>query len=375
MMHSLNFRKQYPTMTQKNLIFALCATLSLAACSQKEDATTTSVPSSASAVALAACDTPKLKDQIQQVLQQSITAQAQQIVNADERQFIDPDKLNYAATQLQLSISNIQPERMPNTCQAQISISIPPELNEQIQRNMPFISQSIFAVPNQQQLANNQRVQVYNNQFSFTLHYSTANDQFTALNDTLPAAMNLLTNTLLPVSIKDTLVIDGKTMTRDEALQYFSHSNHSDKHPIASAPRPPKDLASFHDESDNNEPQDILSPPQPSSDSQDIQPEKLSPPEATPSNRVSENDLNSARQANAQADQSIKSAWHKIPSDIQKDLINEQRAWEQKKQKSCRNAATKGNTAIDSQYRQLQCDTRMTRERIQYLNGYSIDAD
>ena len=53
--------------------------------------------------------------------------------------------------------------------------------------------------------------------------------------------------------------------------------------------------------------------------------------------------------------------------------MDEQRGWETKKQQSCRAAAARGADKADSQYLQLQCDTRMTRERVQYLKGYSIN--
>ena len=53
--------------------------------------------------------------------------------------------------------------------------------------------------------------------------------------------------------------------------------------------------------------------------------------------------------------------------------MEEQRAWESKKQKSCHNAAAKGENESASRYLQIQCDTRLTREREEYLKGYSID--
>ncbi|MDK4591722.1 lysozyme inhibitor LprI family protein, partial [Kingella kingae] len=62
-----------------------------------------------------------------------------------------------------------------------------------------------------------------------------------------------------------------------------------------------------------------------------------------------------------------------ISPDIKQTLVAEQRDWESKKNVSCRNAAAKGGNAAESQYLQMQCDTRLTRERVQYLNGYSIE--
>ena len=102
------------------------------------------------------------------------------------------------------------------------------------------------------------------------------------------------------------------------------------------------------------------------------QPEKLTPPVEKP-NSVNSKELDAAREANGKADQAIKSAWRKIDPQVQQDLVDEQREWESKKRANCRNAAAKGKSATESQYLQLQCDTRMTRERVQYLKGYSIE--
>ena len=92
-----------------------------------------------------------------------------------------------------------------------------------------------------------------------------------------------------------------------------------------------------------------------------------------PQNRISDSELDEARRANREADQKIKSAWRNIDPEIQRDLMDEQRGWENKKRQSCRAAAAKGADKAGSQYLQLQCDTRMTRERVQYLKGYSIN--
>ena len=102
------------------------------------------------------------------------------------------------------------------------------------------------------------------------------------------------------------------------------------------------------------------------------QPETLTPPVEKP-NSVNSKELDAAREANGKADQAIKSAWRKIDPQVQQDLVDEQREWESKKRANCRNAAAKGKSASESQYLQLQCDTRMTRERVQYLKGYSIE--
>ena len=83
--------------------------------------------------------------------------------------------------------------------------------------------------------------------------------------------------------------------------------------------------------------------------------------------------MNDAIDAHNQANDSIRSAWRNIDPTIQQDLVDEQRDWERRKATSCGNAAAKGNSAVESQYLRMQCDTRLTRERVQYLKGFSIE--
>ncbi|WP_369011394.1 lysozyme inhibitor LprI family protein, partial [Escherichia ruysiae] len=53
--------------------------------------------------------------------------------------------------------------------------------------------------------------------------------------------------------------------------------------------------------------------------------------------------------------------------------LTEQRAWIQNKIQNCQQAAAQADSPAHAEYLKLQCDTRMTRERTQYLRGYSID--
>ena len=99
-------------------------------------------------------------------------------------------------------------------------------------------------------------------------------------------------------------------------------------------------------------------------------PEILKPEPAL--NVISDSELDNARQANRTANYNIKYAWQKIPPDIQQALTDDQRALESNKRQSCRSVATKGKSSNERQYLQTQCDTRMTKERVEYLNGYSI---
>ncbi|HEZ6008227.1 TPA: DUF1311 domain-containing protein, partial [Neisseria meningitidis] len=88
---------------------------------------------------------------------------------------------------------------------------------------------------------------------------------------------------------------------------------------------------------------------------------------------VSRGEVEEARVQNQRAESEITKLWGGLDTDVQKELVGEQRKWAQEKISNCRQAAAQADRQEYAEYLKLQCDTRMTRERIQYLRGYSID--
>ena len=62
-----------------------------------------------------------------------------------------------------------------------------------------------------------------------------------------------------------------------------------------------------------------------------------------------------------------------MDSDVKQQILGEQRAWIQSKKLNCQQAAASADNTAQAEYLRLQCETRMTRERTQYLRGYSIN--
>jgi len=259
-----------------------------------------------------------------------------------------------------------------------LSIAIPENLIKQAQTNAPLLqSEAPQDIISRHLTGGNGTFS--NHTLSFPLNYAVKNNQFTPTDNNLSGAANLLADALAAYGVKDTLNVNGKNVSRAEALKLLKQKDQPKAEeasipapqavpPIDNIPEPPK-------------PEDLRKAvPAPKTDALDNsasapakpQPEKLTPP-VEKQNNVSDKELNAAREANGKADQSIKSAWRKIDPQVQQDLVDEQREWESKKRANCRNAAAKGKSATESQYLQLQCDTRMTRERVQYLKGYSIE--
>ncbi len=365
-------------MTKTAFAAALCAALALSACSKEESP---AAASEASAPA-AACDTPALAGQVQTVIQQTIAANARRNATADESGFIDADKLIAFGAQLKITADNTKAGQMPATCQAQIHINIPETAAKQAQQYAPLLQndapKDIIA-----RRVNGGSAQYQDNTLSFPLNYTLQNGRFAPTDNNLNGAANLLSEAFAAYGVKDTLVIGGKALSRDQALRLLKQKGKLEIEE-ASAPAPqevppigdtvpnPPDPDTLKKAIPAPEPRQPADSDTPADTRSEGQPEKLTPP-VPPQNRISDSELDEARRANREADQKIKSAWRNIDPEIQRDLMDEQRGWENKKQQSCRAAAAKGADKADSQYLQLQCDTRMTRERVQYLKGYSIN--
>ncbi len=362
---------------KQTAIAALCAALALSACSKNE--TPPTAASAASTVASnTSCEMPALNSQVKQILQDTIGSNAKRIAQANANDYIDADKLIALAAQLNVTVSDAQAGQMPDTCQAQVAIAIPENIIKQAQTNAPLLqSEAPLDIINQRLMGSNSTFS--NNSINFPLNYSAKNNQFALTDNNLTGAANMIADALAAYGVKDTLNVNGKNVSRAEALKLLKQKDQP-KAEEASIPAPqtvpPIDIP------EPPKPEDLhKAVPAPKTEALDNesasipakqQPEKLTPPAEKPST-LSNKELDAAREANSKADQSIKSAWRKIEPQVQQSLIEEQREWETKKRTNCRNAAAKGKSAGESQYLQLQCDTRMTRERVQYLKGYSIE--
>ena len=361
---------------KQTALAAFCAALVLTACSQSDPAQpAASAASAASAVANSSCEMPALASQVKQIVQDTIGNNAKRLANAND--YIDADKLIALAAQLNVTASNAQAGQMPETCQAQVAIAIPENLIKQAQTNAPLLqSEAPQDIISRHLTGGNGTFS--NHTLSFPLNYAVKNNQFAPTDNNLTGAANLLADALAAYGVKDTLNINGKNVSRAEALKLLKQKDQP-KAEEASIPAP-QTVPPIDDIPEPPKPEDLRKAvPAPKTDALDNdnaasapakpQPEKLTPSADKPNSK----ELDAAREANGKADQSIKSAWRKIDPQIQQDLIEEQRTWEGKKRSNCRNAAAKGKSATESQYLQLQCDTRMTRERVQYLKGYSIE--
>ena len=81
--------------------------------------------------------------------------------------------------------------------------------------------------------------------------------------------------------------------------------------------------------------------------------------------------MQQAQDNNRNANNSINQLWRNMDDMVRGELQNEQQQWVGRKERQCNDAAAKG-TGVQAEYLRLQCDTRLTNERINYLRGFSV---
>ena len=81
--------------------------------------------------------------------------------------------------------------------------------------------------------------------------------------------------------------------------------------------------------------------------------------------------LSSAQSAYASADHELNSAWKELPDSARNSMKKEQIAWVNSKVTKCGKISDAKSEEVNVQQRIniYQCQTKMTNERISYLNG------
>lgn len=348
---------------KKTLVsLAVIGSFALAACSPS-DKNDNAAASAASAANTAACQNPAYTTAIQTQFKQALATAQQQALRSGNGEYIDAQKL--ADLDKQIGISLTESGATASGCQTKISISIPKTLLEQAEHYAPLLQSGKPADSIAQKLVGS-NIQFNGETLTIPFNFTANGDNISGNSQTLSQVAQILTDVLLPAFVKGKLEIDGKTLSRDQALKLVLNPPKPEAASEPAAKAEPVEVPTISENTDEGGSTDSDIPP--------AAPQKLTPPDSGNSkSRISRQDLNDAIDAHNQANDSIRSAWRNIDPTIQQDLVDEQREWERRKATSCGNAAAKGNSAVESQYLRMQCDTRLTRERVQYLKGFSIE--
>lgn len=370
----------------KKTALAIAAILLLAGCpSGKKNAHSTKKDTKLQ------CQSPAIQTDITEQLQQIIRNEAQRLTAQDDRHFVDSSKLIDAATRLQIHIENTK--KTGQSCLANISIVIPKTILDDAETNAPLLKMTSPSETLLTRTANN-NMRFEEDTLYSPINYSINNESLNINyhDNTISSLGSILAAALLPYGVKDRVMVNGQTISRDTALQTIQHDknnanqvNNSSTSQVASEtiinpnntitirPTPiKKERSTPITPNITSEPNDQTetSSSHTNNTEDHFTPQQTSSEEETPA--IVNPKLEESRSAHEIADKEIKSAWRKIDPSIQQNLVDDQKNWEKQKNQRCRQAAAKGADDAESQYLNIQCDTRETRKRIKYLNGYSI---
>ena len=194
---------------------AVIGSFALAACSHS-DKNDNAAASAASAANAAACQNPAYTTAIQTQFKQALATAQQQALRSGNGEYIDAQKL--ADLDKQIGISLTESGTTASGCQAKISISIPKTLLEQAEHYAPLLQSGKPADSIAQKLVGS-NIQFNGETLTIPFNFTANGDNINGNSQTLSQVAQILTDVLLPAFVKGKLEIDGKTLSRDQALK------------------------------------------------------------------------------------------------------------------------------------------------------------
>lgn len=340
----------------RKLLAVTLATGLLAACGDDSDKQNTT--------AELACSDPAVVQNIRNSIQEIIKQEARAFARNDSRQFVDADKIIAAGSQLDITLEDAQTVRegSKTLCSAGLRIIIPTEIANSAAANSPLIygSSSVGEIIRQKVMGSN--LSYSGNSFTTTVRYTPSKSDTVNLEDNVvTTTAQTVSAALLPYGVKSIVMIDGKAVSKEDAIR-LSTSESFGEPPEAD---PEEILENNAASQSDGVPQDLIG--------LDSHTEIISPnTDSSQNSSFSMNDLETARAQNRQAEAEINGVWNSMERGVQQGILDEQRGWIQSKSQNCRQAAAPADNPAQAEYLQLQCDTRMTRERTQYLRGFTI---
>ncbi|WP_373740507.1 lysozyme inhibitor LprI family protein [Neisseria sp.] len=312
-----------------------------------------------------ACEDPAVLQSVKSNIQEIVKQEARDFARNDSRQFVDADKIIAAGSQLEILLENpeTQTDGGKPVCRADLKIQVPSEILKTAETNSPLIygKETIAQLIEKRLTGSNATFS--NGLYSSAINYLPADaskkTELSFEDNALTQAAQTVSAALLPYGVKSILLIDGKPVSLEKALKMDSKA---------------------FDEPSATDPADILEKNAASSEAVGLTTEDASAPEVlSPSEPVDEapapadSDLQQAHEQNRSANNEINRVWNDMDKTVQQGIRDEQRSWIDRKNRDCRRAAAQAGNPDRAEYLQLQCDTRMTRERVQYLRGYTIN--
>lgn len=357
---------------KKNIfICGLIGALALSACSKSKEEKGTEPLS---------CDNPQLSSEIHKSLQSAISSDIHQFVQRDGRHIVDIDKVLAAANELNVSFSAVElgkDSKNNSICNSQLNITVPASVWQQTQTYAPLvIGKTNFADHINQQLESS-GFTLNDNVFSKSFQYTPLGSSIKAGSATNPSTtlgseydktsiQNVavtIGNALLGYGVKDKVSIGGHIYNRDDAVKLVNNQ-HAQVQPETHLSQDAQTASAILNAKPVAVPVPV--PVVPSNDT------NAKSPANNAGNDISEHALQQARDNNVNANNVINRLWVNMDDTVRKTLRPEEHKWIAQKLSQCQTQAANAKNSAQAEYIRLQCDTKMTNERIKYLNGYSL---
>lgn len=357
---------------KKNIfICGLIGALALSACSKTKEEKGTEPLS---------CDNPQLSSEIHKSLQSAISSDIHQFVQRDGRHIVDIDKVLAAANELNVSFSAVElgkDSKNNSICNSQLNITVPASVWQQTQTYAPLvIGKTNFADHIKQQLESS-GFTLNDNVFSKSFQYTPLGSSIKAGSATNPSTtlgseydktsiQNVavtIGNALLGYGVKDKVSIGGHIYNRDDAVKLVNNQ-HAQVQPETHLSQDAQTASAILNAKPVAVPVPV--PVVPSNDT------NAKSPANNADNDISEHALQQARDNNVNANNVINRLWVNMDDTVRKTLRPEEHKWIAQKLSQCQTQAANAKNSAQAEYIRLQCDTKMTNERIKYLNGYSL---
>lgn len=357
---------------KKNIfICGLIGALALSACSKTKEEKGTEPLS---------CDNPQLSSEIHKSLQSAISSDIHQFVQRDGRHIVDIDKVLAAANELNVSFSAVElgkDSKNKSICNSQLNITVPASVWQQTQTYAPLvIGKTNFADHIKQQLESS-GFTLNDNVFSKSFQYTPLGSSIKAGSATNPSTtlgseydktsiQNVavtIGNALLGYGVKDKVSIGGHIYNRDDAVKLVNNQ-HAQVQPETHLSQDAQTASAILNAKPVAVPVPV--PVVPSNDT------NAKSPANNAGNGISEHALQQARDNNVNANNVINRLWVNMDDTVRKTLRPEEHKWIAQKLSQCQTQAANAKNSAQAEYIRLQCDTKMTNERIKYLNGYSL---
>lgn len=357
---------------KKNIfICGLIGALALSACSKTKEEKGTEPLS---------CDNPQLSSEIHKSLQSAISSDIHQFVQRDGRHIVDIDKVLAAANELNVSFSAVElgkDSKNNSICNSQLNITVPASVWQQTQTYAPLvIGKTNFADHIKQQLESS-GFTLNDNVFSKSFQYTPLGSSIKAGSATNPSTtlgseydktsiQNVavtIGNALLGYGVKDKVSIGGHIYNRDDAVKLVNNQ-HAQVQPETHLSQDAQTASAILNAKPVAVPVPV--PVVPSNDT------NAKSPANNAGNDISEHALQQARDNNVNANDVINRLWVNMDDTVRKTLRPEEHKWIAQKLSQCQTQAANAKNSAQAEYIRLQCDTKMTNERIKYLNGYSL---